>query len=262
MLQEPGLRYYAPQESLEEMDMTLIVTIKTNDCIVLAADGMAYAARDGSNTPYPVQKLHVANDAWVFGFAGYAGPAPIHKEVEAEIAAGKLKFDGNLDMSARAYFEAICERLEKTYVPPNLKGTMILAGRGNDGLVIRTAELCKVENRLTFTFLEGPCEAIGYGAKWMTAKALIDMFMDCCSTPDALAELATFSIWRVALQELVIGRMENDYEISVCVLTLDTAQPSIKRLPVQQTLKRMHKWKKKLERACSIFLASASSTAR
>jgi hypothetical protein len=237
--------------SLKETDMTLIVTIQSDDSVVIAADGMAYSGSgsDG-NTPYPTQKLQVANNAWVFGFTGYAGPASIHKEVEAEIAAGKLGFDVDLDMSARSYFDAICQRMEKTHVPPDVRGTMILAGCGESGLVIKKADLCKIDNRLQFSFLEGAAGITGYGSKSPTAKAIIEMFIKCCPTPEALKELATFSIWRVSLQELVVGRMENDYQISTCILSRNKP-PQIESLPIEATLKRMQEWKECLEQSCS-----------
>ena len=253
MLQDPD----ACGSVLEEADMTLIVTIQTDTHIVIAADGMAYSGGDGGSTPYHAKKLQVANKSWVFGFTGYAGPAPLHAEVEAEIAAGRLILDTDLDMSARPYFEAICRKMENTYVPPDLRGAMILAGRGHGGLVVKKAEIRKVDNRVQFSLLESD-EVTGYGSKSSTAKAIIEMFIKCCPSPETLEELAIFSIWRVALQELTVGRMENDYEISTCILGPDDP-PQIKNLPTQATLERMRKWKECLERACSSFLASASS---
>jgi 20S proteasome alpha/beta subunit len=95
--------------------MTLIVSIKTDDFIVMAADGMAYTRpQAGAATPYETQKLHIANVSWIIGFARWAGIEVQHQELESQIEMGVMDFDSDVRIGGPAYLEALRTLLKKS----------------------------------------------------------------------------------------------------------------------------------------------------
>jgi hypothetical protein len=243
-------------EPYELKDMTLIVALKTETSVVIVADGMGYSQGEGS-VPYNAQKLHIANKKWVLGFCGWAGIEVHRKQLEAQIAGDKKQFDPNIDIGAGEYIQAICDTMSREHVPP-MVGKIVLAGCGIDGLTVKVAELYKNDaGAIRYTMQESPDPGT-FGSQHTTARSLIQIFRNCCETVDNLKELACFAIWRVSAQELTVGQMERGYELSACVLGLDTI-PSIEVLPVKTTLNRMRAWQKCLERSCSELLSKTSS---
>ena len=113
--------------------MTLIISVRTDDFIVMAADGMGYTYPEaGVAVPYEAQKLHAANGSWIIGFAGWAGIEVQHQELESQIEKRVMDFGSDVRTGGPPYLEALRTLLKKTG-GTSKQSTVRLAGFDSDG---------------------------------------------------------------------------------------------------------------------------------
>ena len=238
---------------IEPSEMTLIVSIKTKDSIILAADGMGYThGEDQGNIPYHALKLHRANTAWVIAFSGSAAVEVQHQALEAEISKGSESavVDSNIDIGGPDYIEKLRAKIPKDVMKE--KTTLTLAGFTPDGR----------PRVFTAIFPVGPIinapDVSAHGAQKGTAQWILNMFSGGCTTNEQFRDLAAFSIWQIANQELTVGRMELGYRLSCCILKAGCPSPSpiIEQLEITPTLARMNNGLKSLQDAFSSFLST------
>ena len=237
----------------ELQDMTLIVALKTESSLVMVSDGMGYSEGDGGNSPYPADKLFVANNSWVLGLSGWAGVHTYRKEVEAKIFNRSLRFSTDIDAGAPDYVNAICQRIPKGALLG--KTTIMLAGSGHNGLMVKAAELNSSKNGKVLPIFQECPDIAATGSQSGTAKLFLRIFRECATTDQQVKELACFSIWNVANLELTIGQLERGYGFSACVLRKGH-EPEIESLAPDTTLERMNEWVDKLKGITTAFLKS------
>ena len=229
-------------------DMTLIVAIRTDDSIVMAADGMAFSSGDQGNIPYPAAKLHTANDSWIMGFCGWAGTEVHRKQLEAETVKGTREFDKDIDIGGPLYLRAIHEKLSQEVLPHSASGgTLLLAGHGNGGLSFKVAELPRSGDKIGFNLVEG-ANLAAYGSGKLTAKWMLQTFLESCSTLQDRIDLTCFAIWNIAQQELTVGRLEQGYAITTALIP-DGAKPTIQTLNPEQLHRKLDARLNRLKKA-------------
>lgn len=247
MLQVPCLPISPVANDGELETMTLIVAIQTQDSIIMAADGMAYVQEpsDTANIPYEKIKIHRANSSWIIAFSGWAGIEVGHVGLEAEIERGTKSFDSDISIGGPPYIEA----LRATYsTSPKTRVTLAGFSRG-------LPRILNVDFPGGSVYFADKISA--NGAQKTAAQWILNMFSGCCTSILDFKELALFTIWQVAHQELTVGQIERGYRLSVCVLKAGQP-PKIEQLDTQLTLARMNRWLETIQRACSSFLSSTA----
>lgn len=235
---------------IEPSEMTLIVSIKTKDSIILAADGMGYThGEDQGNIPYHAIKLHPANTAWVIAFSGSAAIEVQHQAIEAEISKSSKRamVDSNIDIGGPNYIEKLRARIPKHVVKE--KTTLTLAGFTPDGKPRVLTAIFPIGQTI-----HAP-NVSAHGAQKSTAQWILNMFSGNCTTNEQLRDLASFSIWQVANQELTVGQMERGYHLSSCILKAGCL-PTIEQLEITPTLARMNDGLRSLQDAFASFLST------
>lgn len=233
---------------IELSEMTLIVSIKTEDSVILAADGMGYThGEDQGNIPYHAIKLHRANTAWVIAFSGSAAPEVQHQAIEAEISKGNKRsmVDSNIDIGGPNYIEKLRAKIPKR--GGKEKTTLILAGFTPDGKPKVLSAIFPIGQTI-----HAP-NVSAHGAQKSTAQWILNMFFSSCTTDKQYRDLAAFTIWQVAAQELTVGQMERGYHLSSCILKAGRP-PVIEQLEITPTLARMNDGLKSLQDAFSKFM--------
>ncbi len=225
--------------------MTLIVWIKTKDSIILAADGMGYTHGDAkADVPYETPKLRLANSAWVIGFAGWGGIEVQYAALETEIRERKRSFDPDITAGGYEYIARL-----KNLAPANQSWQLSLAGFDSVGSphVIEA-----ISPDLSPYF---PASISACGVQKTSAIQILRMFSGCCESNRDFRDLASFSIWLAASNDLKIGKMEDGYPVSTCILTAGCL-PTIEQLKITPTLARMNDGLKSLQDAFSSFLST------
>ena len=229
--------------------MTLIVSIKTDDFIVMAADGMAYTRpQAGAATPYETQKLHVANVSWIIGFARWAGIEVQHQELESQIEMGVMDFDSDVRIGGPAYLEALRTLLKKSGGKSE-PSVVRLAGFDRNGNP-RVYEVVFPDGQL---YPAANASACGVPAA-ATAQWIINLLFACCHSPDDYRDLALFTISQIAKIELTVGDMKKGYRLSSCVLRAGVP-PEIKPCDISRTLARTEECEDMLCSAFTNFLS-------
>jgi hypothetical protein len=237
---------------IEPSEMTLIVSIKTKDSIILVADGMGHTpGDDNANIPYHAIKLHSANSAWVIGFAGWGGIEVQRVALEAEIAAGKQAFDSNIAVGGHKYIASL-----KALGPVNQPAWQVtLAGFDSMGkpLVIeaRTPDHAEVKTPDLSPYFPDSISACGV-QKTSTLR-ILTMLSGCCKSNEDFRYLAAFSVWLASSHDLKIGKMENGYKFSSCILKAGSL-PVIEQMEIAPTLARMNDGLKSLQESFTKFM--------
>jgi len=230
--------------------MTLIVSIKTGDSIILAADGMGYThGEDQGNIPYQALKLLPANTAWVIAFSGSAAVEVQYQALEAEISKGCILIDSNIDIGGPDYIEKLRAKIPEKIARENT--TLTLAGFNPRGTprVLTAIFPDRASNYAS--------DISAHGTQKGTAQWILNMFSGGCTTSEQLRDLAAFSIWQVANQELAVGQMERGYHLSSCILKAGSPPPPvIERLEIGPTLARMNNGLKSLQDAFASFIST------
>ena len=229
--------------------MTLIISIKTDDFIVMAADGMGYTYPEaGVPVPYEAQKLHVANCSWIIGFAGWAGIEVQHQELESQIEKRVMDFGSDVRTGGPAYLEALRTLLKKTGGTPK-QATVRLAGFDRNGNP-HVYQVVFPDGQPDF-----PANASACGVKAaVTAQWIMNLLFTCCHSPEDYRDLALFTISQIAKIELTVGRMENGYRLSSCVLRAGVP-PEIKTCDISRMLARTGECENLLCSAFTDFLS-------
>ena len=228
--------------------MTLIVTLQTENEIVMAADGMGYSQGDGSSIPYAAQKIHKANNRWALAFCGWAGIEVYRRQLEAELAANTFSFDTDIDIGGPEYLRALHKKFAIDYTPQNGSSKAILAGTGTDGPQVIVGEMTRIadSDKLGLSLVEAP-KVRAFGSQSSTAQWILNAFVDCCKTRDELVTLASFAIWQVAQQELTQGQLPR-YGLSTAILSR-TEPPEIETPDCTELLRRLDQKLAKLKKA-------------
>jgi len=227
--------------------MTLIVSIKTKDSIILAADGMGYTHGDeNADIPYPTIKLYPANSSWVAGFAGWGGIDVQHTALETEIAKGKQAFSSDIAVGGHGYIAAL-----KALIPPSQPAShLTLAGFDSMG---RTLVIEAIGPNYSPYF---PASISACGVQKTSTLRILTMLSGCCKSRTDFRDLAAFSVWLASHHDLKIGKMENGYPISFCILKAGSL-PVIEQLEITPTLARMNDGLKSLQDAFASFLSTS-----
>jgi hypothetical protein len=232
---------------IELSEMTLIVSIKIEDSIILVADGMGYTHGDeNADIPHPTIKLYPANSSWVVGFAGWGGIDVQHTALKAEIAGGKQSFSSDIAVGGHRYISAL-----KALIPPSQPASqLILAGFDSVGrpLVIEATG----PNYSTYF----PDSISACGAQKTSTLRILKMLSGCCKSNEEFRYLAAFSVWLASRHDLKIGKMEDGYPFSFCILKAGSL-PIIEQLEISPTLARMNDGLKSLQDAFASFLSTS-----
>jgi len=232
---------------IELSEMTLIVSIKTEDSIILVADGMGYTfGDDNANIPYPTIKLHPANSSWVVGFAGWGGIDVQYTALEAEIAGEKQSFSSDIAAGGHGYIAA----LKALTRPTQPISQLTLAGFDSMGrpLVIEA----KGPDYSPYF----PASFSACGAQKTSTLRILTMLSGCCKSNEDFRDLAAFSVWLASGHDLKIGKMEDGYRFSSYILKAGS-QPVIEMLEIGPTLARMNNGLKSLQDAFASFLSTS-----
>jgi hypothetical protein len=220
------------QESLvlKEEDMTLIITLQTTTHLVIAADGMGYSSSEEWGTdPYPVKKLHSINDSWVFGSCGNVPSLRAYREaLDGDILSGRRQFDKDIDSGGHDYLLALHEKLCKQRIDNRVNGKLILAGRRcNEELTLKVMHLYGEESELRYNFVD-PTAVFGSKKSEVIANTVINCLRKPDAPPETLERIACFAIWEASKSEFNIGKLEDDYAYTICVLGPEMEPPRIK----------------------------------